>query len=172
MYFFLIFSGLFIVGAISNLYNGEYKTIPECLFASLICFIIYYFLNQEKKKSVEFINWIIQNKNNIENGGTYLEFTEIKPETELIQFQICISFIFFSVKSPSRFLVKGYDKTLSRKIICTIISLLFGWWAIPWGPIYTIQTISNNLVGGKIIKVSELLGNINKADNLTDAIVG
>jgi len=172
MYFFLIFSVLFIVGAISNLYNGEYQTIPECLLASLICLIIYYFLNREKKKSVEFISWVIENKNNIENGGTYLEFAEIKPDTELIQFQICISFILFSVKSPSRFLVKGYDKTLSKKTICTIISFIFGWWGIPWGPIYTIQTICNNLAGGKKIKVSDLLDKMNQTDKLTDAVVG
>ncbi len=31
----------------------------------------------------------------------------------------------------------------------TIVSALFGWWGIPWGPIYTIQAIAENLAGGQ-----------------------
>ena len=31
----------------------------------------------------------------------------------------------------------------------TLISLLLGWWGIPWGPVYTIGSIFNNPTGGK-----------------------
>ena len=31
----------------------------------------------------------------------------------------------------------------------TLLSLVAGWWGIPWGPIYTIQAIYNNSRGGK-----------------------
>ena len=31
----------------------------------------------------------------------------------------------------------------------TLLSLLLGWWGIPWGPIYTIQSLWVNLKGGR-----------------------
>jgi hypothetical protein len=31
----------------------------------------------------------------------------------------------------------------------TLLSLLVGWWGIPWGPIYTVQSVWINLRGGK-----------------------
>jgi hypothetical protein len=30
----------------------------------------------------------------------------------------------------------------------TVISVLLGWWGIPWGPIYTLQAIGRNSAGG------------------------
>jgi len=30
----------------------------------------------------------------------------------------------------------------------TILTMLLGWWGIPWGPIYTIGSIFRNLSGG------------------------
>ena len=36
----------------------------------------------------------------------------------------------------------------------TLISLIFGWWGIPWGLIYTIEAIFVNLGGGKVIMES------------------
>ena len=31
----------------------------------------------------------------------------------------------------------------------TLISLLAGWWGIPWGPIWTVMTVVQNFAGGK-----------------------
>lgn len=31
----------------------------------------------------------------------------------------------------------------------TLLSLLFGWWGIPWGPIYTIGALITNFSGGR-----------------------
>ena len=38
-----------------------------------------------------------------------------------------------------------------------IVLLVAGWWGIPWGPIYTIQSIYNNSRGGK--DVTEAVAN-------------
>ena len=31
----------------------------------------------------------------------------------------------------------------------TLLPLVAGWWGIPWGPIYTSQSVHNNSCGGK-----------------------
>ena len=33
----------------------------------------------------------------------------------------------------------------------TLISLLFGWWGLPWGILYTIEAVFVNLFGGKVV---------------------
>ena len=38
---------------------------------------------------------------------------------------------------------------MAQMWLFTAISLLVGWWGIPWGPIYTVQTMVMNLKGGK-----------------------
>lgn len=30
----------------------------------------------------------------------------------------------------------------------TFLSLVVGWWGIPWGPIYTIASVAKNFAGG------------------------
>jgi hypothetical protein len=41
------------------------------------------------------------------------------------------------------------ESGVSKGVSFTIISVLLGWWGIPWGPIYTIRSIVNNFSGGK-----------------------
>lgn len=64
--------------------------------------------------------------------------------------------IFFTVTS---FIVQT-SRSVTQGIFCsacaakkatkaTLITWALGWWGIPWGPIYTLQAIFTNLVGGK-----------------------
>lgn len=39
--------------------------------------------------------------------------------------------------------------TAKHSIGYTLLTLLFGWWGIPWGAIYTIDSIYTNHTGGK-----------------------
>jgi hypothetical protein len=51
--------------------------------------------------------------------------------------------------------------------------LLFGWWRIPWGPIYTIGAAYNQATGGKDITqevISHLVQNDTDADTSSYAI--
>ena len=41
-----------------------------------------------------------------------------------------------------------------RGLPWTLLTLLAGWWGIPWGPIYTIQSLVVNLKGGKDVTAS------------------
>ena len=67
-------------------------------------------------------------------------------------FQYCVSIIVLTFRRSSDiYFVKGGESVASKGLIFTLISFLFGWWGIPWGPIYTIQSIMVNLRGGKDI---------------------
>lgn len=117
---------------------------------------IYRLLRREKKKNEEFIQWITNNKALIYEGRAYYDNAKIILDTELTQFQFCLSFGIFSVKTTSRYYIDCYHHTTLIGITYSIISCILGWWGLPLGPIYTIQTLINNIKGGKKIVIGSM----------------
>lgn len=67
-----------------------------------------------------------------------------------VYFAYTISLILVTFKRTSGvYLVKREESIAVRSIFYSLISLLFGWWAIPFGPKYTVESIRTNFRGGK-----------------------
>ena len=47
------------------------------------------------------------------------------------------------------YFVRSGESAAAKGLPYTLLSLLAGWWGIPWGPIYTIGSLFTNLGGGK-----------------------
>jgi len=78
-----------------------------------------------------------------------LEF-EIQRGGKFVLFQYCISVLVLTFRRPSAiYLIRHGESAASKGVRFTLLSLVAGWWGIPWGPIYTIQCIYNNSRGGK-----------------------
>lgn len=61
-----------------------------------------------------------------------------------------VSLIVVTFKRTSGvYLVRGGENPRTKGLFFTIISFLFGWWGIPFGPKYTLESIRTNLHGGK-----------------------
>jgi len=75
---------------------------------------------------------------------------EIQRGAKFVLFQYCISIIVLTFRRPSDiyFLRQG-ENPVVKGLPFTLLSLVAGWWGIPWGPIYTIQSVYNNSRGGK-----------------------
>jgi len=75
---------------------------------------------------------------------------EIQRGGKFVLFQYCISIVVLTFRRPSDiyFLRQG-ENAVSKGLPFTLLSLVAGWWGIPWGPIYTIQSVYNNSCGGK-----------------------
>ena len=56
----------------------------------------------------------------------------------------------------------------------TLLSAVLGWWGIPWGPIYTVQSIASNIKGGKDVTQQILASLVAKApaQNVMEALTG
>jgi hypothetical protein len=78
-----------------------------------------------------------------------LEF-ELQRGAKFVLFQYCISIVILTFRRPSDiyFLRQGKNAAV-KGLPFTLLSLVAGWWGIPWGPIYTIQSVYNNSRGGK-----------------------
>ena len=78
-----------------------------------------------------------------------LEF-ELQRGAKFVLFQYCVSVIVLTFRRPSDiYFVRQGENALVKGLPFTLLSLVAGWWGIPWGPIYTIQSVYNNSRGGK-----------------------
>jgi hypothetical protein len=66
------------------------------------------------------------------------------------------------------YFIKAGKGSAGKSIGYTIVSLLFGWWGIPWGPIYTIGSLVTNLKGGHNV-TNDVVASLNQTgDQQTD----
>ena len=78
-----------------------------------------------------------------------LEF-ELQRGAKFVLFQYCVSVIVVTFRRSSDiYFVRQGENAVVKGLPFTLLSLVAGWWGIPWGPIYTIQSIYNNSRGGK-----------------------
>ena len=82
---------------------------------------------------------------------------EIQRGARFVLFQYCISIVVLTFRRASDiyFLRQG-ESAVTKGLPFTLLSLVAGWWGIPWGPIYTIQSVYNNSRGGKDVTESVL----------------
>jgi hypothetical protein len=75
---------------------------------------------------------------------------ELQRGAKFVLFQYCVSVVVLTFKRPSDiYFIRSGENAVVKGLPFTLLSLVAGWWGIPWGPIYTIQSVYNNLGGGK-----------------------
>lgn len=75
---------------------------------------------------------------------------ELKNGAKLVCYEYCISILIMTFKRSSDVhFIKSGESAFVKGLGYTLISLLFGWWGFPFGPIYTIGALICNCGGGK-----------------------
>ena len=75
---------------------------------------------------------------------------ELSKGGRFVVYMYCVSVLIMTFKRSSGIhFVKGDEKDWKNILLYSLISLIFGWWGIPWGPIYTFTTVFTNVRGGK-----------------------
>jgi hypothetical protein len=76
--------------------------------------------------------------------------SEVQQGARFVLYHYCISVILLTFRRSSNiYFVRARENTISRGLGFSLISLLLGWWGIPWGPIYTVGSLITNFNGGK-----------------------
>ena len=74
----------------------------------------------------------------------------------LVFYEYCISLIFISLRRPSPVVrLRSGQRGWIKGLPYTIVTLLLGWWCIPWGLVYTPLCLWTNLSGGRPIVAEE-----------------
>lgn len=80
---------------------------------------------------------------------------ELDHGAKFVVFQYAISILVMTFRRNSDiYFIKPGDSTFKPALGYTILSLALGWWGIPWGPIYTLASVFNNVSGGKNVTQS------------------
>jgi hypothetical protein len=75
---------------------------------------------------------------------------ELAAGGRFVFYEYCISLIIATLRQRTGiYLVRADELGLVRGLPFTLISLLLGWWGIPWGIIYTPLTLITNFSGGR-----------------------
>ena len=75
---------------------------------------------------------------------------EVANGARFVFYSYCISLLVVTLRRPSDvYFIPAGQRRSSKGWPFTTLSLVLGWWGIPWGPVYTVSSIGSNLNGGK-----------------------
>lgn len=88
----------------------------------------------------------------IENMTYQQLYADIEKGGKFVMFTYTISIVVMTFRRPINtiYYVKSDESTIKYGWSSLLISLFLGWWGIPFGPIYTIQSIIRAFTGKNI----------------------
>lgn len=114
-------------------------------------------------KNIEGLS-VAQIQQMVENGGKFVIF----PYT--------VSIVVATFKRGSSiYFVRPEEKSIKHSLKHVLVNTTLGWWGFPWGPIYTINCMYHQMMGGKDVTdeiMSHLIQNDPQADTSTYNING
>jgi hypothetical protein len=75
---------------------------------------------------------------------------ELQRGAKIVCYQYCVSLwvITFGRSALADYAPAG-ESRVAKGLPWTLLTLVLGWWGIPWGPIFTVQSLMRNFKGGK-----------------------
>jgi|SRR5947209_7222951 len=75
---------------------------------------------------------------------------ELQRGGKFVMYYYCVSLLVVTFRRGSNIhFIRAGESSVSKGLMWTLLTLVMGWWGIPWGPIYTFQSLAVNLRGGK-----------------------
>ena len=75
---------------------------------------------------------------------------EVSEGGKFIYYSYTISILLVTFRRTSGvYLLRASENAVYKGFQFTFLSMLFGWWAIPYGPKFTLESLRTNLRGGK-----------------------
>jgi Fe-S cluster assembly iron-binding protein IscA len=108
----------------------------------------------------DLMTFLKRNHAAIRDGQAWFQNIPITYETRVTRFEVVASFVVVTLERFSRYYLVEQDPPGIVPLGYTLITLLLGWWGLPWGPICTIRAAIANLSGGKKCRVIDLIKDI------------
>ncbi len=91
--------------------------------------------------------------------------SELQNGGKFVIYSYCISVIILSFKQPSAiYFVRSDESRFVKGLQYSALSLVLGWWGIPFGIIYTIWCVISNSAGGVDV-TNDVLGALAQPDS-------
>lgn len=151
-------AALFLFMALRNLLHGDLANAGGGLLIGALLLGAAVGVPREARAIQAFQAWLLEHEAALRRGATiYYQDIPLTATTELTRFTGCFSIVLLTHSFTSRYLLRRSPRAAGVRAGYTLLTLLFGWWAIPFGPIRTVQALYRNLRGGHVQTVGEVL---------------
>jgi hypothetical protein len=80
---------------------------------------------------------------------------ELNRGGKFVVFRYCFSALVVTVmQGTDIYFVRADESRIGKGLPWTLLTLLVGWWGIPWGPIHTVRSLWTNFHGGEDVTAS------------------
>lgn len=114
-------------------------------------------LQRAQSESERFIAWLNEHRDQIIAGPIRYEDQVVSIDDTVSRFDVCVSAVFATATYHSAYRLVDDPARPGINLLCTSCTLLMGWWGLPWGPIQTINSLCQNLAGGRRCRVGDLI---------------
>ena len=111
----------------------------------------------DKASRDKILDWIFEHRDVLTKGSTRFGLDRVDSKTILTRYCIVFSFGFFTQKKYTNYVIKDSNKSIFVGIATTLSNLIVGWWGLPWGPIYTVQSVYNNAFNKELVSVGNII---------------
>ncbi|MGP1683085.1 MAG: hypothetical protein ACTS8S_12230, partial [Giesbergeria sp.] len=124
----LFFAGSLTFSSLKALFffdpNTNLDSRPVVLAISVLGAAVFFFIffksRREKNALSEFESWLKTNREKVLASGALYNGTRITGDTEVTRFMLAASFVYISVKTPSRYYIAGRDNIGFAKTMYTL----------------------------------------------------
>lgn len=75
---------------------------------------------------------------------------ELQRGAKIVCYHYCVSIVVMTFRrSSGAYFIPAGESAVSKGLPWTLLTLVLGWWGIPWGPIFSVQSLIVNFTGGK-----------------------
>lgn len=155
----LVVAALFVAGFVANVVTGE-VTLGDSVIQLAIAGVsvaTFLFVRKQGLEREAFLTYLASNVDAIRAGTARFRDEPLTYATRLRNHELVLSFLIVSIRLPTRPVVRDSHAERNLRAGCTLVTLIFGWWGIPWGPIWTIRSLRRNLGSGGEVTIGELL---------------
>lgn len=124
--------------------------------AGMICWSCFAWAWLERARARKLIRFLHAHAGELGAGGIEHGGVRLMAGTPLVQYQTKVSLLIVGVTLTTAPRLHG------RAIVPSLVTLLFGWWEIPWGPVHTVRILLQNARGGRTITAQELLAEVSR----------
>jgi hypothetical protein len=105
----------------------------------------------------KFLRWLFDNRRAVWANAATFEGRPVTAASVLVRYEVHVGFVVIDVTFHTPYRPVGHPSIRWDRAWAIALTLVLGWWAIPWGPFAVVTATLRNLKGGASLRADKLL---------------
>ncbi len=145
----LLMSALLVCMAVFLSASEHDSASKLALLSALLCAAAYLLLRRQGQQEERFQLWLRAHGQAVLHGSAFYGPFHLTAETPLVRYEVRASAILPTARMQSRWIIADQEPRAGVMLLCSGITVLLGWWGIPYGPVESVRALLSNLRGGE-----------------------